>query len=148
MRVILLETLNKLGRAGEIVSVKDGFANNYLIPQKKVIIANKKNINDLNSRMKQISENNDKKIKEANEFKSILDGKEITIQMEANEEGNLYGNVGPRQISEKLKEEYSIDFDSSNIVLQTIKELGTYVIVLRLYDEVSATLNLHIIKKT
>ena len=148
MQIILLETLNKLGKAGEIVTVKDGFAKNFLIPRKKAVHANKKNRDDLSSKMSQIKENNDRKIKEANEIKSKLSGQELTIHMEANEEGNLYGNVGPRQISEKLKEEYSIDFDSSNIVLQTIKELGTYVIVLRLYDEVSATLNLHIIKKT
>ena len=91
MQIILLETLNKLGKAGEVVSVKDGFAKNFLIPQKKAIIANKKNLNDLNSKMSQINENNMKKISEANELKAKLDGKEINIQMEANEEGNLYG---------------------------------------------------------
>ena len=58
MQIILLETLNKLGKAGEVVSVKDGFAKNFLIPQKKAIIANKKNLNDLNSKMSQINENN------------------------------------------------------------------------------------------
>ena len=65
MQIILLETLNKLGKAGEVVSVKDGFAKNFLIPQKKAIIANKKNLNDLNSKMSQINENNMKKISEA-----------------------------------------------------------------------------------
>ena len=62
MQIILLETLNKLGKAGEVVSVKDGFAKNFLIPQKKAIIANKKNLSDLNSKMSQINENNLKKI--------------------------------------------------------------------------------------
>ena len=64
MQIILLETLNKLGKAGEVVSVKDGFAKNFLIPQKKAIIANKKNLSDLNSKMSQINENNMKKISE------------------------------------------------------------------------------------
>ena len=72
MEIILLETLNKLGKAGEIVSVKDGFANNFLIPQKKAVIANKKNKDNLASKMEQISENNTKKILEANELKSKL----------------------------------------------------------------------------
>ena len=67
MQIILLETLNKLGKAGEIVSVKDGFAKNFLIPQKKAIIANKKNRDNLASKMIQIEENNERKIREANE---------------------------------------------------------------------------------
>ena len=109
MQIILLETLNKLGKAGEVVSVKDGFAKNFLIPQKKAIVANKKNLNELNSKMSQINENNMKKISEANELKAKLDGKEINIQMEANEDGNLYGNLGPRQICDKLINDFSID---------------------------------------
>ena len=109
MQIILLETLNKLGKAGEVVSVKDGFAKNFLIPQKKAIIANKKNLSDLNSKMSQINENNMKKISEANELKAKLDGKEINIQMEANEDGNLYGNLGPRQIRDRLVNDFSID---------------------------------------
>ena len=111
MEIILLETLNKLGKAGEIVSVKDGFANNFLIPQKKAVIANKKNKDNLASKMAQISENNTKKILEANELKSKLEGKLITIEMEANETGSLYGNVGTRQISKKLKDEHSVEVD-------------------------------------
>ena len=63
MQVILLETFNKLGKAGEIVNVKDGYANNFLLPQKKAIIANKKNKENLESKMSQINENNEKKSK-------------------------------------------------------------------------------------
>ena len=61
MDIILLESLNKLGKAGEIVTVKDGFAKNFLIPQKKAIIANKKNKADLKDRITQINSNNDKR---------------------------------------------------------------------------------------
>ena len=62
MQIILLETLNKLGNAGDTVSVKDGYARNYLIPNKKAIVANKKNKDDLASKMKQISENHQEKL--------------------------------------------------------------------------------------
>ena len=147
MEIILLETLNKLGKAGEIVSVKDGFANNFLIPQKKAVIANKKNKDNLASKMAQISENNTKKILEANELKSKLEGKLITIEMEANETGSLYGNVGTRQISKKLKDEHSVEVDQGNIILGNIKELGNHSVTLRLYDEISATLSLEIVKR-
>ena len=147
MQIILLETLNKLGKAGEVVSVKDGFAKNFLIPQKKAIIANKKNLNDLNSKMSQINENNMKKISEANELKAKLDGKEIYIQMEANEDGNLYGNLGPRQIRDKLINDFSIDIEPGNIVLGNISATGNHEVTLRIYDNISATLKLEITKK-
>lgn len=148
MQIILLETLNKLGKAGEIVSVKDGFAKNFLIPQKKAIIANKKNRDNLASKMIQIEENNERKIREANEIKSKLEGKDIIIQMEANEDGNLYGNVGPKQITDNLKKDHSIDLDPANILLGNVKELGNYTVIIRLYDEISLELRLEITKKT
>ena len=147
MQIILLETLNKLGKAGEVVSVKDGFAKNFLIPQKKAIIANKKNLSDLNSKMSQINENNMKKISEANELKAKLDGKEINIQMEANEDGNLYGNLGPRQIRDSLINDFSIDIEPGNIVIDNISAIGSLDVTLRIYDDISATLKLEITKK-
>ena len=147
MQIILLETLNKLGKAGETVTVKDGFANNFLLPQKKAIIANKKNLEDLQSKMAQINENNDKKIKEANELKSKLNDQMITIQMEANEDGNLYGNVGPRQIYESLKSKFSVEINPGNIILGNIKSLGHHSITLRLYDDISVNINLEVTKK-
>ena len=148
MQIILLETLNKLGKAGEIVSVKDGFANNFLIPQKKAIVANKKNRDDLSSKMSQINENNNKKINEANELKSKLEGREIKLQMEANEDGNLYGTLGPRQIYNKLKEGHMVEIDPGNIIVSNIRTLGNHKFTIRLYDDISATLNLEIVKKT
>ena len=147
MQIILLETLNKLGKAGDVVSVKDGFANNFLIPQKKAIIANKKNLGDLASRMTQINENNLNKISEANALKDKLDGKEIIIQMEANEDGNLYGNLGPRQIHDKLISDFSIDIEPGNIITGNIGVLGSHDITLRIYDDIVATLKLEITKK-
>ena len=102
MDIILLESLNKLGKAGEIVTVKDGFAKNFLIPGKKAIIANKKNKADLENRITQINSNNDKKIVDAKKLMEKLDGKKISIEMEANDEGSLYGAVSQKSISESI----------------------------------------------
>ena len=148
MQIILLETLNKLGKAGDVVSVKDGFANNFLIPQKKAIIANKKNLRDLTSKMTQINENNLKKISEANSLKDKLDGKEIIISMEANEDGNLYGNLGPRQIHDRLISDFSIDIEPGNIITGNIAVIGDHNVTLRIYDEIIATIKVEITKKT
>ncbi len=147
MKIILLETLNKIGKAGEIVSVKDGYANNYLIPEKKAIISNKKNKEELQSKLTLINENNERKTNKANELKTKLDKKNIIIEMESNEDGNLYGNIGLRQISEKIKAEYLVDIEPGDIILDKIKTLGEHSITIRLYDEITATLKLEIVKK-
>ena len=148
MDIILLESLNKLGKAGEIVTVKDGFAKNYLIPEKKAIIANKKNKADLENRISQINSNNDKKIVEANEIKEKLDQKKISIAMEANDDGSLYGAVSQKSVSESIYSLLEIKISPDAVVLDPIKEIGEAEIQVILYEDFKAILHLEITKKT
>ena len=148
MDIILLESLNKLGKAGEIVTVKDGFAKNYLIPEKKAIIANKKNKADLENRITQINSNNDKKIVEANEIKEKLDQKKISIAMEANDDGSLYGAVSQKSVSESIYSLLEIKISPDAVVLDPIKEIGETEIQVILYEDIKANLLLEITKKT
>ncbi len=148
MDIILLESLNKLGKAGEIVTVKDGFAKNYLIPEKKAIIANKKNKADLENRITQINSNNDKKIVEANEIKEKLDQKKISIAMEANDDGSLYGAVSQKSVSESIYSLLEIKISPDAVVLDPIKKIGETEIQVILYEDIKAILHLEITKKT
>ena len=148
MDIILLESLNKLGKAGEIVTVKDGFAKNFLIPEKKAIIANKKNKADLENRITQINSNNDKKIVEANEIKEKLDQKKISIAMEANDDGSLYGAVSQKSVSESIHSLLEIKISPDAVVLDPIKEIGETEIQVILYEDIKAILHLEITKKT
>ena len=148
MDIILLESLNKLGKAGEIVTVKDGFAKNFLIPEKKAIIANKKNKADLENRITQINSNNDKKIVEANEIREKLDQKKISIAMEANDDGSLYGAVSQKSVSESIYSLLEIKISPDAVVLDPIKEIGETEIQVILYEDIKAILHLEITKKT
>ena len=148
MDIILLESLNKLGKAGEIVTVKDGFAKNFLIPNKKAIIANKKNKAELETRITQINANNDKKIVEANEIKEKLDQKKISIAMEANDDGSLYGAVSQKSVSESIYSLLEIKISPDALVLDPIKEIGETEIQVILYEDIKAILHLEITKKT
>ena len=148
MDIILLESLNKLGKAGEIVTVKDGYAKNFLIPKKKAIIANKKNKADLENRISQINSNNDKKIFEANELKEKLDGKKILIEMEANDDGSLYGAVSQKSVCESIFTLLEIKISPDTVILDTIKELGETEIQISLHEDIKANLHLEITKKT
>ncbi|MDC3204786.1 50S ribosomal protein L9 [Pelagibacteraceae bacterium] len=148
MDIILLESLNKLGKAGEIVTVKDGFAKNFLIPNKKAIIANKKNKAELETRITQINANNDKKIVEANEIKEKLDQKKISIAMEANDDGSLYGAVSQKSVSESIYSLLEIKISPDAVVLDPIKEIGETEIQVILYEDIKAIIHLEITKKT
>ena len=148
MEIILLESLNKLGKAGEIVTVKDGFAKNFLIPEKKAIIANKKNKADLENRITQINSENDKKIIEANKLKDKLDGKKILIEVEANDDGSLYGAVSQKSISESIFSLHGIKISPDSVILDPIKELGQTEIGISLYEDIKANLYLEITRKT
>ena len=146
MQVILLESLNKLGKAGEVVAVKDGYAKNYLIPQNKAIVANKTNLADLKNRISKINSDNDVRIAEAKSIKENLDGKAYEVQIEANDEGVLYGSINQQQIIQLISNETnSVNADS--IVVPQIKNIGEYSVTIRLYEEISATITLSVIKK-
>jgi len=146
MQVILLESLNKLGKAGEVVAVKDGYAKNYLIPQNKAIVANKTNLADLKNRISKINSDNDIRIAEAKNIKENLDGKTYEVQIEANDEGVLYGSINQQQIIQLISNETnSVNADS--IVVPQIKNIGEYSVTIRLYEEISATITLSVIKK-
>ena len=126
MQVILLESLNKLGKAGDVVAVKDGYAKNYLIPQNKAIVANKTNLADLKNRISKINSDNDIRIAEAKSIKENLDGKTYEVQIEANDEGVLYGSINQQQIIQLISNETnSVNADS--IVVPQIKNIGEYL---------------------
>ena len=146
MQVILLESLNKLGKAGEVVAVKDGYAKNYLIPQNKAIVANKTNLADLKNRISKINSDNDIKIAEAKSIKENLNGKTYEIQIEANDEGVLYGSINQQQIAQLISNETNYT-NADSIIVPQIKNIGEYSVTIRLYEEISATITLSVIKK-
>ena len=146
MQVILLESLNKLGKAGEVVAVKDGYAKNYLIPQNKAIVANKTNLADLKNRISKINSDNDIRIAEAKSIKENLDGKTYEVQIEANDEGVLYGSINQQQIIQLISNEAN-NINADSIVVPQIKNIGEYSVTIRLYEEILATITLSVMKK-
>ncbi|MDC3172051.1 50S ribosomal protein L9 [Pelagibacteraceae bacterium] len=146
MQIILLESIDRVGKAGEIVAVKDGYANNYLIPRKLAIVANKNNKSELQSKLDVISERNKQKIEEANTLKLELDKISLTMRVEANDEGGLYGAITQKQISDLLKAEgHSIL--NENIITGEIKVLGEFEITIKIYEDISSILKVSVEKR-
>tara|TARA_Y100001958_G_C21097891_1_gene448848 strand:- start:526 stop:966 length:441 start_codon:yes stop_codon:yes gene_type:complete len=146
MQVILLESLNKLGKAGEVVNVKDGYAKNYLIPQSKAIVANKSNLKDLENRIEKINDNNKKKIEIAESLRNKINENVYQIEMEANEEGILYGSVTPQQIIKVMGSD-AVSLMPDFLNLPQMKTIGDYIILIKLYEDIEVNVTLSIVRK-
>ena len=120
MDVILLESFNKLGKIGDVVNVKDGFARNYLIPQKKALRANKENKEHFTKIKKELIEKNNKVIEEAKESLKKISGEEIVFIRNASDNGQLYGSVSPKDISSYFDQKKST---SNHLILIFILQL-------------------------
>lgn len=147
MEVILKQDVDKVGKAGAIVKVKDGFARNFLLKNELALPLNSQNLKKLESekQRKLLQAQNLKK--EAENLKEIISNVSITIPALTQEEDKLYGSITSQDIAKCLKDE-GFDIDKSIIMLdEPIKELGIYEIPLKLHAEVSAKVKVWIVKK-
>ena len=146
MQVILLENIKKLGAIGEKVTVKDGYANNFLLPKKLAIVANKKNKLNLDSKLELISKQNEVKIVDANTLKDALDKISLTMRVEANDEDGLYGAITQKQVSDLLKAQ-GHNILNENIITGEIKSIGEFDITIKIYEDISSTIKISLEKK-
>ena len=133
MKVIMLESTNNVGMVGEIVNVKPGFARNYLLPLKKAVVADDRNIKKL-AHQNKILEHKVKKAKEqAKEFQSQIGGKEIIITKKSATGKRLFGSVTSLDIQQTIQSQLNLEINRKSIQLEEpIKVAGTYEIPLKL----------------
>ena len=139
MKVILLCDVKGQGKKDQIVDVSDGYARNFLFPQKKAVPADAKATSELKSKeeAKQFKINED--IKAAKALKAKIDGTVLTIVMGHGQDGRLYGSVTAKDIAEELKRATGVDADKRKITLkENIKAYGRYTVTLKLLTDVVA----------
>jgi large subunit ribosomal protein L9 len=138
IQVILSEDVHALGDAGEIVSVKPGFARNFLLPQGKALLATAARVNEVEHTKRVISEKRAKELKDLNSVKAKLDGIKLEIAAQAGEEGKLFGSVTSQNLADMLAEK-GLDVDRRKIVLEeAIKTIGEHTVAIRLRSDVIA----------
>ncbi|MBL6938075.1 MAG: 50S ribosomal protein L9 [Alphaproteobacteria bacterium] len=144
MQVILLERVEKLGQMGDEVKVKDGFARNYLLPNKKALRANKANREYFASQKAQLEARNLEQKKEAEAVGAKLDGKTFTLIRQAGDRGQLYGSVSPRDISDAITAG-GVSVSRTQIPLdQAIKTIGMFKVGVRLHPEVRVNVTINV----
>jgi large subunit ribosomal protein L9 len=144
MEVILLERVEKLGQIGDIVNVKNGFARNYLLPNKKALRANEANKKVFEANRAKIEADNASKRSDAEAASKGVDGKTVQLIRQASNTGQLYGSVSARDIVEAL-EAVDAKVSKSQIVLnRPIKAIGMHEIKVALHPEVSVTVKVNV----
>jgi large subunit ribosomal protein L9 len=140
MKVILTTNIKKLGKIGELVEVKEGFARNFLFPNKMALRKNEKNLKYYEKIKDEINLNEEKKLKDANE--TILKIKDLKIEFnkEADEKNQLYGSISKKEILNKLKDN-NISIHSDDIIMKnSIREIGEHEISISPYPEITESI--------
>jgi large subunit ribosomal protein L9 len=127
MQVILIQDVNNLGGAHELVTVKDGYGRNYLIPHKLAVEANSSNLKMLEERRKQIAKKEEKLLAEINSVVSVLQQGPLQIGAKTGTTGKIFGRVTSVQIARAIREQKGYEIDRRRIaIIDDIKELGSY----------------------
>ncbi|HZW14661.1 MAG TPA: 50S ribosomal protein L9 [Brevundimonas sp.] len=144
MKVVLLERVENLGAIGDVVSVKDGFARNFLLPRDKARRATSANLKAFEVERAAIEARNEKNKAEAQKIADKIDGQTYVMIRQAGETGQLYGSVAGRDVAEAVQAEGG-KVERSQVVLNTaIKTLGVHEVQVRLHAEVTATVKINI----
>jgi len=147
MQIILLEDVPSLGKAGDLLKVSEGYGRNYLIPQKKAILATEKNLKGLEHQKRQVQSRMGKTKKDAESLAQQIEGLSCTFAKTVGESGKLFGSVTSMEIESYLKEN-GINVDRKKILLdEPIKNLGMFTVAIKLHSEVTADLKVWVVQE-
>ncbi|SMO81628.1 LSU ribosomal protein L9P [Balnearium lithotrophicum] len=146
MKVILIRDMENLGKVGDIVNVKDGYARNYLIPEGIALPATDSNVRRVKNELQSLRKKAERQIQRFKEIAEKLNQTRVTIEHEAGEEGKLFGSVTTSQIEKALHKAGFEDVEKKQIVLEKpIREIGTYEVKIHLFKDIEATVTVDVV---
>jgi large subunit ribosomal protein L9 len=145
MEVILLEKVGKLGALGDRVTVKGGYARNFLLPQGRAVLANEANVAEFEARRAELEKSAQEQLDAANTRAEALNGKTVAITAKAGDEGKLFGSIGTRDIAEAA-EANGLTLDKSEVRLPegSLRNTGEHEVQCQVHAEVFATITVAI----
>ena len=147
MKVILQETLEGVGNLGDLLDVSDGFARNYLLPRRKAVLANSRNIKEFEHAKRVAADRAKKEKQDIEAHAKSMSAVSLTISAQVGKDDKMFGSVTAKDIAEGLAEKgFTVDRRKIQIA-QPIKELGTFTIPIKLPREVTASIAVHVVKK-
>lgn len=146
MRVILIKDFENLGKTGETIEVKSGYARNYLVPQGIALIANSAGLKKIQEQVRLKELRNKKALQKARELAEKLNSISLTVPVQVGEEDRVFGAVTSQMVADQLKEK-GYEIDKRHIQLdEPIKALGIFEIPVKILQDVTATVKLWVIK--
>lgn len=139
MEIILKQDVDNLGHKNDIVNVRPGYANNFLIPQGKAALATASAKKVLAENVKQQAHKEAKLREDATAIADKLAALALTLSVKTSEEGKVYGSITSSQLAEQV-EKAGIAIDKKNIILDTVKELGSYTASVKIYKDIKGTI--------
>ncbi|MCR5094552.1 MAG: 50S ribosomal protein L9 [Lachnospiraceae bacterium] len=148
MKVILTEDVKKLGKRGEIVEVSDGYAKNYVIPQKLGVQATEKNLNEWKNQKRREDILAQERLAEAQELAGRIEGVTVEIGMKGGTSGKVFGAVSTKEIALAAKKQHDLDIDKKKIVLEEpIKTFGVVQLPVKIHPQVTAKLTVKVFQE-
>ena len=149
MKIVLNRDVKNLGKVGDVCEVANGYGRNFLLPKHYAVVANKKNLSELQEKLEKLKEQNAIFEKEANEVANMLNGEVFNLVRQASDDDTIYGSIRTKDIYELIKSflktnNKDFKFDIGGIEMQTIKSLGKYVISVYLFANVCAKIRLNV----
>lgn len=146
MKVILLDNIKGVGKKDQIINASDGYARNFLFPKKLAVEANNENLAKLKAQNESKAFKKETEKNEASKIAEKINKITLKITVKAGENGKIFGGVTAKEIAESLKNEYKIEIDKKKVALpETIKNIGTYSVDIKLYEGIVAKLQLNIV---
>ena len=144
MKVILIQDIDNLGKIGDSVNVKNGYARNFLIPKKLALFANDQNMKSIESMIKQQELKNAKERSNLESLAKVIDKVTLKFELKAGEEGKLFGSVTSQMISDELAKQ-DLSVDKKEIILEEpIKELGKHKVDVNLGENLLASIQIKV----
>lgn len=148
MKVILIEDVENIGKAGDLVDVKIGYFRNFLEPQGLAVRGTKANLKNWKEEQKKRAEIKAENIALAEELKEKIEATKITITSKSGENGKLFGSITNQDIATKLNEQENLSIDKKKVEMaENIKEIGEYTVKIRVFPEMTADLKVEIINE-
>ena len=145
MKVILLQDVKSLGKAGDIVKVSDGYARNMILPKKLGVEATPKNLNDLKLQKANEAKVAAEQLAEAKALAAKIDELSVTVSIKAGEGGRTFGSVSTKEIAKAAADQLHLDIDKKKMVLtDPIRSLGTFEVPIKLHKDVTAKLRVKV----
>lgn len=147
MKIILTQDVARVGKAGEIVEVADGYARNFLLPKKLAVVANKENEHQAKSKAATLAHRKAQANDEAQLMAKQLEKVSVTIPVKISETGKLYGSISGKDVADALEKEFKIQIDKRKISLpKKVTGLGDYDVVIKVHPEITSKIILHIVE--